>query len=413
MTRDVRVHVALPGEEVPAGELAFETNAGGALISTTFRYTEAWLRHPACYALCPELPLVTGSRRSTGPRLLPGAISDTGPDRWGRTLLFDAARRAARAGGAAMPSFTDADYVVLADDRTRLGNLRYVDPATGAYLAPPEDDLPTLVDLPDLVAAARAATAHEPVDDAALRLLVAGGTTLGGARPKTSVRTPQGGLALAKLPAADDRWDVQAWEAVVLQLARDAGITVPGFALHRVGPEASVLVLDRFDRAATGRVGYLSAHSLLEQRPDEVVSYVDLVEAMGDVAQDAPAQRAELARRVAFVLAVNDVDDHMRNHGLLRGTRGWRLAPMFDVNPWPREWPEQSTPVAAGGSRTRRDVTELVDSAGAFGLTSDVVRGIVHEVDEVVRAWPRVATSYGIEDPEGGVVATAFRVTAP
>ncbi|MBU4337752.1 MAG: type II toxin-antitoxin system HipA family toxin, partial [Actinobacteria bacterium] len=67
MNRDVEVHVdLLDSRTVLAGELSYETNVGGALVSTSFRYATDWLADPGAYALCPELPLVEGRRRFTG-----------------------------------------------------------------------------------------------------------------------------------------------------------------------------------------------------------------------------------------------------------------------------------------------------------------------------------------------------------
>lgn len=409
MTRDVEVHVGMADGDVHAADLTFETNRGGALTGTSFRYTEAWLTDPRAYVLSPELALGSGPQRLTGAHPVPGAVADTGPDRWGRTLIFDAERRAARHDGTRLPVLNEADFILLADDRTRLGNLRYLDPGTGRALSAPRDGLPTLVDLPHLVAAARRVGERGAPDDADLDLLVAGGTTLGGARPKVNVLTPSGRLAIAKLPAADDTWDVQAWEATTLHLARDAGIRVPAFALHRTGIESSVIVLDRFDRGPAGaRVGFMSADTLVEKGPEDVVSYVDLVDAFGAVAEGATGERAELFRRIAFVLLVNDVDDHMKNHALLRSGRGWRLAPAFDMNPWPAMWAVESTPVSPAGDRTGRSVEELVEQAAAFGMTHDAAVDVVLEVEQATRPWARVAGEYGVEDPADSAVGTAF-----
>lgn len=44
----------------------------------------------------------------------------------------------------------------------------------------------------------------------------------------------------------------------------------------------------------------------------------------------------ELWRRIVFSMAVSNTDDHLRNHGFLLTPNGWRLSPMFDVNPNPK-----------------------------------------------------------------------------
>ena len=136
MSRTVAVHADLPdGRTVEVGRLDAETNTGGALVSTLFRYADGWLSDPAAYALCPELPLGRGTVRLTGYRVLPGAVADTGPDRWGRNLLFAAERVAAVREHRRLPAFTDIDFVLGVDDRTRVGNLRFTEPGGGRFLA--------------------------------------------------------------------------------------------------------------------------------------------------------------------------------------------------------------------------------------------------------------------------------------
>ena len=58
--------------------------------------------------------------------------------------------------------------------------------------------------------------------------------SLGGARPKASVRLKDGSLAIVKFPRRDDEINVVAWEAVALTLAGKAGIAVPTVRLEEV-----------------------------------------------------------------------------------------------------------------------------------------------------------------------------------
>jgi serine/threonine-protein kinase HipA len=84
-----------------------------------------------------------------------------------------------------------------------------------------------------------------------LTQLFAPGTSLGGARPKASVRDEQGILCIAKFPSRQDTRDMGGWELVAHRLAAKAGI---------VGPEARPLrfqespyktyLVKRFDRTA-------------------------------------------------------------------------------------------------------------------------------------------------------------------
>ncbi len=408
MSTTVVVHSDLPdGRTMPVGLLDAETNAGGALVSSLFRYADAWLSDPASYSLCPELPLGRTPVRLTGLRVLPGAVADTGPDRWGRTLLFSAERAAAAREGRSMRTFTDIDFVLGVDDRTRVGNLRFTAAGGGAFLAGPRDDVPALVDLPRLVLAATHQQDDSPTD-ADLRLLLAAGTSMGGARPKTGVRLPSGALGLAKLPERDDRWDVEAWEATALELARRAGLNTPRSTHHRFTDQTSALVVERFDRADGRRAGFMSAHTLMMAGPGEVVSYVELAEALGDITDDPHAERAELFDRVAFTLLVSNVDDHLKNHALLRTRTGWHLSPVFDVNPFPTVLPVESTPVAPSGPRTGRSLAELVEACRAFGIRPDVATARIAQIEQATRGWPDVARSFGIDDPRHSILATAF-----
>lgn len=141
-------------------------------------------------------------------------------------------------------------------------------------------------------------------------------------------------LAIAKFPRQSDQWSVIAWQAATLQLGQAAKVHVPASRLEYVGPEP-VLLLDGFDREGSARLGYVSGMTILEEGDGSSSDYLDLLEAIEDVSNEAKADRTELFRRVAFNLMVNNCDDHMRNHGFLRGKSGWRLSPAFDVNPHP------------------------------------------------------------------------------
>jgi serine/threonine-protein kinase HipA len=96
-----------------------------------------------------------------------------------------------------------------------------------------------------LLNAALRVTADKDTDED-LKLLLAPGSSLGGARPKVSVIDRDGNLSIAKLPQQNDLVRVSAWEAVVLTLAAKAGLPTPDWRLEKVGDRA-VLLLRRFD----------------------------------------------------------------------------------------------------------------------------------------------------------------------
>src|SRR5690606_11391817 len=99
------------------------------------------------------------------------------------------------------------------------GALRFSGQAGGPFLAPLDHNpVPPLIELPRLLSAAERVI-NESEDDDDLRLIFAPGSSLGGARPKASVRERDGCLAIAKFPHKDDEWNGVLWEAVALSLA--------------------------------------------------------------------------------------------------------------------------------------------------------------------------------------------------
>ena len=189
----------------------------------------------------------------------------------------------------------------------------------------PDTVVPKLLELPRLLAAADAVE-RDPDDQTAVKdLLDAGSGSLGGARPKASVREGER-LMIAKFPHRDDTWDVMAWEATALDLAEEAGISVPGRRMTRINGRA-VLILDRFDRTPDGRrVPYISAMTLLGRSDGDVSDYTDVCDAISDEGAATALDLEALWRRVAFSVAIHNTDDHLRNHGfpVRRAGGPWR-----------------------------------------------------------------------------------------
>lgn len=353
----------------------------------TFRYAQSYLTDPESYALSPELRLTSGSFLPAGQRSMFGGIADAQPDAWGRRLIAAERRRRGETGRA-----DELNVLAAVPDVTRQGALRVSD--GGAYLASSSEEVPALLDLPDLLRAARAFE-HGEETPGHMQRLFAAGTSMGGARPKVTVRLPDGRLAIAKLPRDDDFDDAMAWEATALQLARDAGADVPPFALHRIG-DRSVLVVVRFDRRGEQRLGYLSADSLLVKQPGQDVDYTLLAETLAPVSASARRDLEELFRRVALSLLMNNVDDHMKNHGLLRLRDGWTLSPLFDVNPFYRHGAVMSTPVSPADDPGDRDIRQLLSSAAAYQVTRGRAAEIIREVERATAHWAEIAGEFGI-----------------
>ena len=210
MDREILVSVDLHGTPVFAGRLWWRSRKGRE--SASFEYDPGWLEHPERFALEPALGLTPGPFHTGPRRSLFGALGDSTPDRWGRLLMRRAERRRARREGRAPRALSEPEVLLLVDDEARQGALRFSTQPTGPFLAEPGSArIPPLVELPRLLAGAeRVADDREGDDD--LRLLLGPGSSLGGARPKASVRDTDGRLCIAKFPHPQDELNVVLWE---------------------------------------------------------------------------------------------------------------------------------------------------------------------------------------------------------
>lgn len=359
-----------------AGTLRMQfTVSGVEPVSSTFTYDPTYITSAEARPLSPELILKRSPQHSGFAVPSFGAFSDAAPDRWGRRLIWEAVRESARLAGTNMPTVNLATYLLSANDESRIGDLRFFPAAnvkdrSALPAAEPEQDgsVASVSDLHDLLSAVDDFTHNREVDPRAARLLLSSGTEMGGARPKVVMRLPNGALAVAKFPHPDDRWDVELWEAITAQLARDAGIITAETDVRQLGPERSVLLARRFDRGSEGqRLGYWSARTLMMPVGDDPLSYTVFAERLTEVVGSPRPQLHQLFRRIAFTLLVNNVDDHLRNHALIHDGQ-WRLSPAFDVNPHVGP-PVPSTPIFDGGERQHRTAGELLDAVDWFELT--------------------------------------------
>jgi serine/threonine-protein kinase HipA len=402
----VDVHVGLGARELLAGRLWSRRRRGRE--TATFAYDDAYLADSGAYALDPALPLVAGQQQTAGDQAIFAAFSDCAPDRWGRRLITrDEEHRAKRAGNAER-SFGEIDYLLGVRDDLRQGALRFREPNGGPYLADERRGIPHLLELGELLSAADRLERDTATEDE-LQLLLHGGSSLGGARPKAHVRDQDGRIAIAKFPSpSSDDWDVMRWESVALKLARHAGIRVPDAHLHLVA-DTPVLIVDRFDRIGEQRLGYASAMTMLEATDGEHGSYLDIAEVIETESPNAREDLHELWRRILFSVLIRNTDDHLRNHGFLReATVGWSLSPAFDLNPDPRPGPKLlSTAIDYRSREARIDLTLQV--AGLFRLTDEQEAAtILLEVLDATSGWRRAASDAGLGTSEIDRMARAF-----
>jgi serine/threonine-protein kinase HipA len=298
--------------------------------------------------------------------------------------------------------------LLLVDDEARQGALRFADREGGPFLTEGSAKrLPPQVELPKLLSAAqRFLDAKESDED--LRLLIAPGSSLGGARPKASVREKDGHLAIAKFPRRDDEFNAVLWEATALALAKKAGIAVPNARVATVAKQ-SVLLVRRFDREGARRIPFLSAMSMLESRDNDTRSYMEIVDALRQHGAAPREDMEALWRRLAFNILISNTDDHLGNHGFLyEGRDGWRLSPAYDLNPVPVDIKPRILTTAINEDDHTASLALALDVAGYFELNADRARTIATEVGRVVSPWRQEAAGLGLTKPEIERMASAF-----
>lgn len=388
-------------------------------LPPSFAYDAGWLDAPCRFELDPQLPLVGGEQHPSKTRWF-GVFLDVAPDRWGRVLMERREALAAKDEGRAIKRLTDFDFMLGVSDLTRTGALRFRFTPEAPFMAPEElHAVPPVTSLGEL--ADVAANLEDPAAEARpeyrrwLSMLLAPGTSLGGARPKATFREADGRLWLAKFPSRNDRRDWGAWEFVTHELARKAGIHVPRAQLMRLGPHYHTFCVERFDRVKSdaaspaSRRMYVSAMTLLAREDGEPDgSYLDVAQVLEDFGgYGLEEDLAQLFRRAAFNLVVGNRDDHLRNHGFLLTRSGWRLSPAFDMNPNPDKSEHALT---WDGALATPDIDVLGATHDYYRLTRDEAFAIVSEVVAAVTGWQDLARRHGVASQEIQLMESVFQV---
>ncbi len=415
MKRTLRVLLGNDGRI--AGTLHYDQH--GAREHAAFTYDETWLAAPDRFAIEPNLPLVTGAqfhRKAPEGSVFPAAIADTEPDGWGRRVIArdhakrrQAARRAGTDTGSAQ--LNAVDFLLAVDDGSRVGALRFRD-EHGIFQWAAEPDrrtAPPLLELRHLLSASRAVET-ETETEADLAYLRGRGTSLGGLRPKCTVVDDDGMLAIGKFPSVQDERAVTKGEVLAMTLAEAAGVTVAKARL--VDSEGvPVALIRRFDRTLDGRrLMYVSAATLLgvEAGGAQDHSYAEIVDALRVNGAAAQTDIEELWRRLAYSILITNVDDHLHNHGFLHAERGlWRLAPAFDLNPFPDKARELKTWVSTE-TGPEATIAALLSVIAYFRISTPRAKEILREVEHAVAGWREAGRALGLSERDLESYADAF-----
>lgn len=378
-----------------------------------FEYDQTWL-HGNSHALVldPDLAMYSGRQYTPIGKNQFGLFSDSSPDRWGRLLMKRKESIQARREGRKPRQLTESDFLLGVYDESRMGALRFTLEENGVFLSCDQAmATPPWVTLRKLEAASLSFERSEDgQDETWLNQLLAPGSSLGGARPKATVQSPDGALWIAKFPSKNDEYNTGTWEKVVHDLARICGLDVPESKLETFSKHGGTFLVKRFDRNGKRRLHFSSAMSLLGKvdgaSGSDGSSYLDLMSFIRSHGAAPQRDLVELWKRIVFNMAVSNTDDHLRNHGFLMTENGWRLSPLYDVNPVP--YGDQLS-LNVSETDATIDVDLALDVAEVFGLSAKEARQIAGEICSAVSLnWRPLAVKYGLSRGEIERMSPAF-----
>jgi serine/threonine-protein kinase HipA len=369
--------------------------------------------------LDPRLGLYEGRQHPAQGSDTFGVFSDASPDRWGRLLMRRRLEREQRAGHVPRGvRLHESDYLLGVHDTFRVGALRFRLDDAGAFLDNRHDAaVPPFVSLRDLEAASLAIERDEDntEDDADewLRMLIAPGGSLGGARPKASVVDPNGHLWIAKFPSVRDEHNVGAWELVAQTLALGCRLRVPESQARRFAHRHHTFLVRRFDRTDAGRrLHFASAMTLTGHKDSDDastgVSYLEIARVLMDHGAQTTADLGELWSRIVFNVLVSNTDDHLKNHGfILVPGKGWRLSAAFDMNPVPGSF---GLTLNISETDNSLDLDLVRSVAPFFRLRAKTADEIIESSRAVVRQWRKIARRLRLSARACDQLAPAFRL---
>ena len=412
--RSVQVYVDIDGAGGPVRMGVLHAQSSGRQEVFSFEYAPEWLRSEAAFAFDPDLQLLEGAQYPAQSRSNFGIFLDSAPDRWGRLLMQRRENLRARQEQRTAQRLTEWDYLLGVHDETRLGALRLRSLDGGEFLdSDRQMAAPPITSVHELQAASEGLERH--IDDEQnpeyarwLNQLVAPGSSLGGARPKASVRDEAGELCIAKFPSRADTRNMAAWEMLAHRLAAKCGIHLPQARLLESGDrDRSTFLVKRFDRTANrGRRAFVSAMTLTQRRDGELgASYLELVELLQRQGADTLGDTHQLFRRIVFSVLIHNTDDHLRNHGFFIEERGLRLSPAYDMNP---SVDGDDLTLAINETETLCDVEIARAAHKMYTLTLKEANEIIAEVEAAVKTWRDEAEALRIRRSEQDQMAAAF-----
>jgi serine/threonine-protein kinase HipA len=377
----------------------------------SFDYDKSWINSKQQQLLDPDIQFYSGAQFPNNKENF-GIFLDSMPDSWGRTLMKRRATQQSRERNEKPKTLYDIDYLLGVYDKSRMGALRFKIDTEGPFL----DDnnktpTPPWSSIRELQYAADNFEKDEDNDKVKkwLNILMAPGSSLGGARPKANILDENNELWIAKFPSKNDTIDKGAWEFLAYQLAIGSGIAMTTCKIQKIAGNYSTFFTKRFDRENEERIHFASAMTMTGNNEDTIrerpASYLDIAEFIQTYGANIEESLHQLWRRIIFNIAISNTDDHLRNHGFILTAEGWILSPAYDLNP----------SIDKNGLSLNIDMSDnsldfdIAKSVGDFfRLDENQMENIIAEVLFSVRNWESVAEGIGISRTEREQMKRAF-----
>lgn len=415
MNKNIFVYANWNSEDEPSllGILSSDIIRGKEVFS--FQYDKNWLKENSNFILDPQLQYFEGLQYNRGEKSNFGIFLDSSPDRWGRLLMKRREALIAKREGRKPLMLNESGFLLGVFDENRMGGIRFkLDPQKEFLNSNKELAAPPFTTLRELEYASL--KLEDEVDDENslhwLNMLIAPGSSLGGARPKASVRDPSGNLWIAKFPSKNDDVNIGAWEFIAMEISKQIGINVANFDAQKFSNEYHTFLSQRFDRNLSGeRIHFASAMTLLGYNDGadyhEGVSYLEIAEFISRNGANINLDLKELWTRIILNIGIKNTDDHLRNHGFLLSENGWILSPAYDINP---------NPFGSGLTLNISEDDNSLDFELAlsvidyFRLKEGEALQIINKVKSSIMNWEKLANSIKISREEQYRMKAAFDV---
>lgn len=377
-----------------------------------FEYDPAWIQSKKQFVLDPDILWYVGAQYPNGKENF-GVFHDSMPDTWGRTLMKRRAAQLAKKEKKPQQNLYDIDFLLGVNDFCKSGALRFKLDPNGPFLNNDNTTpVPPWVSLGELQYAVNLIESDKENDEVRkwLSVLLAPGSSLGGARPKANVVDKKGNIWIAKFPSKNDTTDKAVWEYLAYKLSINAGIDMAESKIEKVAGKYHTFFTKRFDCEKKERIHFASAMTMTGNNEEilksKTASYLDIADFIQFSGIDIEKNLHQLWRRIVFNIAISNTDDHLRNHGFLLHNKGWELSPAFDINP---SVDKDGLSLNIDNVSNELDF-ELAKSVGEFfQLRNSQMEEILSSVKKSVSNWKKIADEIGIPRKEQELMRSAFR----